>query len=93
MEPRAIPGGECRPGPTVGSGDLQAAHAAAQQLLRQCQAAGDEAYPQAAYDTTMAYSRFGRELKKGGAAEGALAPLDEAQRRFQALADAGTSPP
>jgi tetratricopeptide (TPR) repeat protein len=70
-------------------GDLPAAHAAAQQLLANCLAAGETAFPEAAYDIAMAYVRLGRVLRMGGAAEAALVPLAEAQRRFQELADAG----
>lgn len=70
-------------------GDLQAAFAAAQQLLARCQSAGTDAYPGAAYDYAMAYFRLGRVLKKGGAAEEALAPLAAAEQRFQSLAEAG----
>lgn len=70
-------------------GDLQAALTAAQQLLVDCQAAGEAAYPVAPYDIAMAYWRLGRVLQSGGAAEEALAPMEQAQRRFQELADAG----
>jgi len=70
-------------------GDLPAAHDAAQQLLAQCHAAGDMAFPEAAYDIAHAHWFLGRVLKRGGAAEAAMAPLAEAQRRFQELADAG----
>ena len=72
-------------------GDLPAAHAAAQQLLAKCLAAGETAFPEAAYDIAEAHFRLGRVLKMGGAAEAALAPLAEAQRRFQELADAGNT--
>lgn len=70
-------------------GDLPAAHTAAQQLLAKGTAAGETAYPEAAYDITTAYFRHGRVLRMGGAAEAALAPLAEAQRRYQELANAG----
>jgi tetratricopeptide (TPR) repeat protein len=70
-------------------GDVQAALAAAEQLLQRGLAAGEEAYPGAAYDVAMAYILLGRVLQMGGAAEAALPLLAEAQRRFQALADAG----
>lgn len=72
-------------------GDLQAAHTAAQQLLQRCLAMGEEAYPFAAYDIAMAHARLGRVLQMGGAAEAALPLLDEARRRFQVLADAGST--
>jgi tetratricopeptide (TPR) repeat protein len=70
-------------------GDLPAAHAATQQLLAKCLAAGEAAFSEAAYDIAMAHVRLGRVLQMSGAAEDALAPLAEAQRRFQELADAG----
>src|SRR5205085_6014245 len=43
------------------------------------------------YDIAVAHIRLGRVLSMGGEAESALAPLDEAQRYFQALADAGNT--
>ena len=70
-------------------GDFPAAHAAAQRLLNNCREAGETAYPKAAHDLAMAHFKLGRVLKEGGAAEAALAPLAEAQCRFQQLADAG----
>lgn len=70
-------------------GDLQAAHAAAQQLLGRCLKAGVGAYPEADYDIAMTHLRFGRVLQLMGAAEIALQPLAEAQRRFENLANNG----
>ncbi|MFL6275506.1 MAG: tetratricopeptide repeat protein [Blastocatellia bacterium] len=70
-------------------GQVPAAYQAAQRLLEQSQAAGGEAYPRADYNIAYAYILLGRVLNTGGAVEAALAPLGEAQRRFQALADAG----
>ncbi|MBM3748454.1 MAG: tetratricopeptide repeat protein [Acidobacteria bacterium] len=70
-------------------GDLPAAHAAAQQLLNNCRAAGETAYPRAAYDLAYVSWLLARVLRRGGAAEAALEPLAEAQRRFWHLADAG----
>jgi len=70
-------------------GDLPAAHATAQQLLAMCLAAGETAFAQAAYDIAEAHFILGRTLKNNGAAEDALMPLSEAQRRFEALADSG----
>jgi tetratricopeptide (TPR) repeat protein len=72
-------------------GDLPGAHEVAQRLLNKCRAAGETAYPEAAYDLAGAYLRLGCVLERGGAAEDALAPLAEAQRRFQQLADAGNA--
>jgi hypothetical protein len=68
-------------------GKLPAAHAAAQQLLQRCLAAGAEAYPGAALDIAYAYWQLGRVLKTSGAAGDALPLLTEAQQRFQILAD------
>jgi tetratricopeptide (TPR) repeat protein len=70
-------------------GQLLAAYQTAQQLLERSLAAGEAAYPEADYDIAVTHFRLGRVLNMGGAAEAALAPLDEAQRRFQALADLG----
>ena len=67
-------------------GNLPAAHAAAQQLLRCCMEEGEGAYPGADYDIAMAHWRFGRVLQFMGAAEIALQPLDEAKWRFEHLA-------
>jgi tetratricopeptide (TPR) repeat protein len=71
--------------------DLQTALTAAQQLLAKSQAAGEAAYPEAPYNIAAAYFRVGRVLRQGGAAEEALAPLVQAQHRFQELADAGNA--
>jgi tetratricopeptide (TPR) repeat protein len=72
-------------------GDLPAAYAAAQQFLQRALAAGSEAYPEAAYDIALAHWQLGNVLKTSGAAEEALAPLTEAQQRFQVLADASNT--
>jgi tetratricopeptide (TPR) repeat protein len=71
------------------SGDLQAAYAAAKQLLQRCLAAGEEAYPGAPYDLALAHLNFGRVLKMTGVAEEALIPLAEALQRLQALVNSG----
>ena len=73
------------------SGDLRLALTAAQQLLQRCLNAGEQAYPGADYDIAYAHWVLGRVLQLGGAAEDALQPLSEAQRRFQTLADAGST--
>ena len=70
-------------------GQLPAALAAAQQLLAQAQAGGEDAFPEAAYDLAMTHFHLGRVLRSGGAAEAALTPLGEARRRFQQLAATG----
>ncbi len=70
------------------AGNLQGALDTAQKLLARALAAGEMAYPGAAYHLAMANFNVGRVLQMGGAAGAALEPLAEAQRRFQALADA-----
>jgi tetratricopeptide (TPR) repeat protein len=70
-------------------GEMQAAHTAARELLERCLAAGEEAYPGAAYDIAYTYWLIGRVLNMGGAAESALAHLEEALRRLKVLAEAG----
>jgi tetratricopeptide (TPR) repeat protein len=72
-------------------GDLPSAYNAVQQLLQRCLVAGEAAYPSAAYDIAMAHFKLGRVMRRGGAAEAALSPLAEAQRRFQSLADSGNT--
>ncbi|MCK6557905.1 tetratricopeptide repeat protein [candidate division KSB1 bacterium] len=73
------------------SGDVQAAYTAAQQLVQNCLNAGEQAYAGAGYDIAVAHFLLGRVLVTGGAAEAALSPLAEAQKRFQQLADAGNT--
>jgi tetratricopeptide (TPR) repeat protein len=71
------------------AGYLQDALKATQKILQRCLTAGENAYPEAAYNISRAYFRLGRILRFGGATGDALASLAEAQNRFQALADAG----
>ncbi|MBI1882467.1 MAG: tetratricopeptide repeat protein [Chloroflexi bacterium] len=71
------------------TGNLPAAYTAAQDLLQRGLAAGEGAYPVAAYDIALAHMLLGRVLNSGGQAEATLAPLAEAQRRFETLAGAG----
>ncbi len=73
------------------SGDMQAAYTAAQQFVQNCLNAGEQAYVNADYDIAVAHFLLGRVLEMGGAAEAALSPLAEAQKRFQQLADAGNT--
>lgn len=70
-------------------GDLQAAHEQAQQLLAKALAAGAEAYRGADYNLALAYLLLERVLRLSGLTEAALAPLQQAQQGFQALADNG----
>jgi tetratricopeptide (TPR) repeat protein len=62
---------------------------AARALVERAQAAGEEAYPEAAYGLAIAHVKLGHALSMGGAAGAALEPLAEARRRFQVLAAAG----
>lgn len=73
----------------IEEGALPSAYTAAQQLLQSCLEAGEEAFPEAAYDIAMTNWTLGRVLQMGGAAEEALTQMAEGQRRFQALADSG----
>ena len=70
-------------------GELPAALTAAQRLLDQHLAVDEAAYPGEDYDTAFTYLLLGGVLNTGGAAEAALGPLAEAERRFRQLADAG----
>jgi tetratricopeptide (TPR) repeat protein len=75
----------------IESGNLQSAYEAIKHLLEQSLAAGEQAYPEAAYNIADAHITLGKVLKIGGAAENALMPLSEAERRFQILAEAGNT--
>ena len=70
-------------------GDIQAAYQQAEVLLKQALQAGATAYQEAAYDMAMAHFLLGRVLSRGGNAEAALKPLQQAQLGFQTLADDG----
>ncbi len=70
----------------LADGRLREAFDGAQQLLQRARAAGGQAYPAADYDLAMACSLLARVLKTAGGAEQALALLDEARRRFEAVA-------
>jgi hypothetical protein len=71
----------------LATGHLQEALTGAQQLLQQAQAAGEEAYADADYDLAMAFFSLGRVLEDGGGAQQALPLLQEACRRFEAIAN------
>jgi tetratricopeptide (TPR) repeat protein len=73
----------------IGCDDLTAACAATRELLEKSLAAGEAAYPEAAYDIAETHWLLGRVLNALGATEDALAPLAEARRRFQNLVNAG----
>jgi tetratricopeptide (TPR) repeat protein len=70
----------------LAAGQLREAFAGAQQLLQQAQAAGEAAYGGADYNLAMAFFALGRVLKTGGGAQQALPLLQEAGRRFEAVA-------
>jgi tetratricopeptide (TPR) repeat protein len=73
----------------LGRGNFPGALQEAQALLAKCVYEGERAYPGAPYDTAMAYKLLGKVLIFCGAARDALTPTEEAQKRFQALADQG----
>jgi tetratricopeptide (TPR) repeat protein len=72
-------------------GALEDALWVARQLLRQCQDAGYDAYPGAAYDLARAHFQLGKLLKLSGAVEPAAQELAEARQQFQTLASAGNA--
>ncbi|MCX5954115.1 MAG: tetratricopeptide repeat protein [Cyanobacteria bacterium] len=72
----------------LAAGQLREALAGAQDLLQQAQAAGDEAYARADYDLALALVLLGRVLTEAGGAQQALPLLQEAGRRFEAIANA-----
>jgi tetratricopeptide (TPR) repeat protein len=72
-------------------GQLRDALAGAQLLLRQARVAGEQAYPGADYDLAMACWLLGRALEMTGNAQQALPCLDDAQRRFEAIAQTQSS--
>jgi len=70
-------------------GDIQTAYQHTDALLKQALQAGATAYQEASYDIALAHFLFGRVLHRGGLAKAALEPLQQAQQRFQLLADDG----
>jgi tetratricopeptide (TPR) repeat protein len=72
----------------LATGQLREALTGAQQLLQQAQAAGEAAYAEADYDLAGGFLLLGRVLKRGREAQQALTLLQEAGRRFEAIADA-----
>jgi tetratricopeptide (TPR) repeat protein len=71
----------------LAAGQLREALAGAQQLLQQAQTAGEEAYAGADYDLATAFFFRGRMLRAGGGGQQALPLLQEAGRRFEAIAN------
>ena len=72
-------------------GEVRAAHASAERLLKRCLEAGEGAYLGAAYDLGTAHFTLGRVLQMRGAAAEALPLLGEGRRRFEALARDGNT--
>jgi tetratricopeptide (TPR) repeat protein len=70
-------------------GNVNAALQEALDLLAKCLEVGGEAYPEALYDTAMAFHLLGRVLFSGGDISSALTQAEEALSRFQLLADRG----
>jgi tetratricopeptide (TPR) repeat protein len=70
----------------LASGRLHEAFDGAKQLLQRVRAAGEQAYPGADYDVAVACFLRARVLKRAGGSEQALPLLDEARRRFEAVA-------
>jgi tetratricopeptide (TPR) repeat protein len=66
---------------------LREALAGAQQLLQQAQTAGEAAYAGADYDLAVAFWLRGRVLQRVVGAQQALSLLQEAGRRFEAIAN------
>src|SRR5262249_17964146 len=70
----------------LAGGRLRESLDSAQQLLHRCRAAGEQEYPRADYDLAGACWLLARVLVTAGGAEEALPLLDEARRRFEAVA-------
>ena len=73
------------------SGDLPKAVHAARQLLQRSLAVGEDSFDAARYDIALAHYILGQMLFLMGSAEEALGHQQEAQRRFQKLADEGNT--
>ena len=71
----------------LAGGRLREAFDGAQELLQRARAAGGRAYPRADYDLAVACFLLARVLKTAGGSEQALPLLDEAQKRFEAIAN------
>lgn len=70
----------------LAGGQLRVALDGAEALLRRARSAGAAAYRNADYDLAMACALLGSVLKGAGVAGQAMAPLDEAHKRFEAVA-------
>jgi tetratricopeptide (TPR) repeat protein len=71
----------------LADGQLREALSGAQQLLKQARAAWEEAYAGAEYDLAVAFWLLGRVLRTGGGVQQAMPLLQEASRRFEAIAN------
>ena len=71
------------------SGRFMEAIASVEDLLRQCETAGQDAYNGASYDMAMAYFCLGRTQRMSSASETAIAYLQDAEMRFTTLAQTG----
>ena len=69
-------------------GRLREAFEGSQALLQRARTAGERAYSGADYDLAMAHFTLARVLTTAGGSEQALPLLDEARRRFEAVAKA-----
>ena len=70
----------------LAAGQLEEALTGAEGLLQQAQAAGEKAYAGADYDLAMALILLGQVFETAGGAQQALPLLQEARRRFEAIA-------
>jgi tetratricopeptide (TPR) repeat protein len=71
----------------LAAGQMREALAGAEDLLQQARAAGEAAYAEAKYDLASAFWLLGLVLKTGSGAQQALPLLQEAGRRFEAIAN------
>jgi tetratricopeptide (TPR) repeat protein len=75
----------------LASGHLREALDGAQQLLKRARAAGEHAYRGADHDLGLGCFLLGRVLSHAGGSEEALAVLDEALQRFEAMGQANSA--
>lgn len=76
-------------GRLLADGKAKEAVEAARDLLQRCHVEGEEAYEDAAYDLALAHEQLGYALIRSGEDAKALPHLEEAMRRFRALANEG----
>jgi tetratricopeptide (TPR) repeat protein len=75
----------------LAAGRLPEALIGAQRLLTRSSVAGEQAYRGAAYDLATAHRLLGGALQSTGRAQEALSCLDDARRRFEAIAESNSS--